>query len=519
MTLWDTNKIRKRHIASLAISLTLLLSCGDLDLGSKEDEANTSSSPAENSNNENEENPSDSETNEENNEQASEPTSASLAVSGTLKIGSEEQKVLALPVVEGGIFAQSSNDISSATPEAGAFVLPINTGASLTEDGKKITHVIMTVEENEDPLAEAESIKFINVPAGNGESAIDLQTNLLKKDMELGEIVEKDGELLSQNSLSEDDFDLSLKALQELATTDDTLRKIKNDYINSDLDEGTYIRYGPKFMWKGLFSNVIDKASSPEDLSFLSYGLWFDAKRDDFTLEKICHSSSPSFQSLRLVPPEQVFWMPESENVSLQEISNVSANEIVDSPQMSGRKVCSASDNSGGPFQAYQDASDPRVSFAFQGMTGKVPSGFWDLFLGDKKVGRFDVASGHPFRGDIPIIYVPSLKLNYDSSTKKLLSMEVELYLYDFVEKTYKKILDLDTFMKISTEFTVEFQDIPDGRSFLKVNEAKTKFEAKPDFDKDLTTEDSSVDDTTAKMSRVDVEYNLYGTYYRFEFR
>ncbi len=472
-----------------------------------------------------------------------ENSSGTLAITATIKSSGLEDApnlAMAIPVSKGAVAEGVMGKVSPAEIKSGALSLSIGGDTELRiiedtyEGGSNDTaptqaadsHVIVTVQDTGDRFADGETLQFINVPVSGGDPAMNLYTSALKAEkLELGELTTESSDLNSSKEISSDDFaDISENVLKELATTDDALRKVRNNYMNYDPEEKSYIDVMPFFQWAAPLESTINAFSSAITLDdfYYGYGLYLTTTRSDFALEGICSKTGSDFKKIRLIPPTSVNAAHGFGDTPVPYTSFGNGFVGGSTIRSSGgsRKECMMD-----AFYAYSQNNS--VGFNWGGMVGPIASGFWQLTLNDDVVGKFELASLYPFdANNKPKIYVPSIKMIPNSTTHKITSIAIEMYVYDQLEG-FIKVTDLTAFKKVTSEMGFSFTEQSGNDQFEDLQQVKF-----PSSGYTITVDPTiystnwiySTDHDTAVSSgkRVDIiafQYIMYGNTYRFEYR
>ena len=179
-----------------------------------------------------------------------------MVISANLPTDIAVDTALALPVFGGKIERDAPSKAAKSMITAGTLTLNVNTEQTLflTDGGDNQnptvdSHVIVTYKDTGDRFKDADTMRFINVPLSETESALNLFTSSFNKEkMELGDLVATEDSFVAKNGFTGEEFtDLSADVLAELAKTDDALRSAKNSFMNFDPISKEYMESKPFF--------------------------------------------------------------------------------------------------------------------------------------------------------------------------------------------------------------------------------------------------------------------------------
>jgi hypothetical protein len=355
-----------------------------------------------------------------------------------------------------------------------------------------------------------------------GDNAINLYTGSAKvEEIQLGTLAASEGSLTASGEISSQQFDLSDNILKELAATDDALRKIKNNYMNFDPATKEYVEIGPFFQWTADIAGTVNKnpTLTLDTNQYFGYGLYFSTNRKDMGLDSLCGEGSATHKAMKLLPPAAIQKKGYGANATTEtitELSNAGAGAI--KTAAGSRQECM-----GTSFYAHSENGSG--GFNWGGLVGAVAKGYWDLFLANQKVGRFDMAATYPFDAEgKPRTYLPALKITVDGSGK-VTAITADLYLY--IGGTLVQVTDLSAFKKVVESVQFSFTERVNDQQFELLATAKI-----PETGGTLTVDMSEfkdawywVDDENQavtggrKISDGAFFYNMYGSSFRFEYR
>jgi hypothetical protein len=257
----------------------------------------------------------------------------------------------------------------------------------------------------------------------------------LKGNISLGKITGEGSNVISELQAN-DALDLGASAIDTLASTGNTLKLVKNVYINDKWN------VTPFYAWRGAAkSTVIDQFSNVESSTYKGYGTYIPSARNidvAHTFEDFCGGKSLTFTA-----PADIDVIVE--NTPAQKAISFDNSNPEERSQGDSR-VCIA----GSSMYLREDVRDGKTSFMLNFGSGgsfqNSPEGLWKLAIDGTEEAWFDLAAANPVNADgKPLVFMPSVKFNKVGS--QITSVNVELYFWN--GSTYVKVTDVEPMRKL----------------------------------------------------------------------
>jgi hypothetical protein len=309
-----------------------------------------------------------------------------------------------------------------------------------------------------DPLAEAKSFQFIGLPTG-GKNVMVLPGDALKGNLGLGSITGSGDDATTELKADDSVFALDNNALTQLASLGQTLKMVKNFWVNKTADgTKTNLEAQPFFAWQGKIADIGASGSAPAALKYTGYGMYVKFNSQEVNFETMCPSSGTPSQSVQLYPPADIKWQTMNYDGTLSAGKTFGTAAPLNNGQTSrqdqnGKSVCNGSESG---FYARDDGNgDYMLNWGTGGsLQGKVPAGFWDFKLASASKGQFDLSAGYPVddSGNAKVL-VPQLTLT--KSGDNVTHMSVKFAVFNTVTNTYEQATDLSLFKKMATDIAM----------------------------------------------------------------
>ncbi len=332
----------------------------------------------------------------------------------------------------------------------------ISQAAEENQSGGKMT-VLVSYDVSGDAVAEAASFQFINLPTAGGASLAAIPNVNLKGSVSLGEI-SGTGTDISAAIQADEALDLSDEAIESLADASQTLKLLKNEYMNTDWG------VTPFYSWTSnvTSADVIDQYYDVTKSTYYGYGLYIPQKAKDagFTYEQVCGGST----IITFAPPSALEVVNGSSSTSVTSFDN--ANATVSS--QGGSRMCYSANG----MYIREDVRDDETSFMLNvGLGGGVqvfPEGLWTMEVGSSEVGRFDLATSKPIDSDNnPLVFIPSVQFvksgNYIT--------EAKIKLYSYAGGAFNQVTDMASVVKLVSELTASItRESDDGEAMAQAD-------------------------------------------------
>jgi len=512
------------------------------------------------------------------------PSSGSLAIAASLPTGSDADTAMVMAVTGSG--SLSFQNAVSSPISGGSLAISLNASqtalllqnAEPSSNGSTGTSaskgaLLMTLKSSTDRFDAGASMKFVEIPAATGSenTLVKMPTDLLadSSKADLGALSESNGSFVA-NSVDAATLVKSEATgkINELASTDNGLKLVRNAYMNGELGSEKYFVVSPQYMFSGdlrpfltssdFLASAISGAS--KNLRYHAYLLRFEGKHPDLTVAGLCKDSlsSPTDapDELKLTPPQK-----DLSGASQTPVLTFNKDECTSNcPQLSeltskGSYKKSADEcysdfdsNTGNYFVfANQTRGDGSKALNFNwgsghGFQGSIPEGLWDLTI--KKgnndatlIGRFDLASAFPLSDDTatayPVVYMPAMKITKDSSDK-LTGFSLKWMLWNPAKNAYDEVTDLSLVKDIVKDMSFHIGDLSTTGWVEPKKEDESIYFDHPTtghtYDIDMTKLSKpwmvkasgynvSNDQATPTAHSIAISYAIYGVYYRFDFR
>jgi hypothetical protein len=412
---------------------------------------------------------------------------------------------------------------------AGSLEVVVPRASALTGDGGVgAATALMVMWEQASKLDTFDTIRFIAAPtAGDVRLLSFLADEATVERLELGAVSadESTGELVSGVLVGTAQFAVAATQLTELATIDDGMRAVKNQFVNGDAFVAA-----DEFGWEGALLPALNAETAPEALRFAGWSPALSIHAPGITFEALCDPSSPEFRELRFEAPGDGVTRADFEPMKV--ITNAGATINDD-----GRSC-----NAGYLYVGRHEEDPTRVGMNFGGgnlFTSVIPAGAWQLFFDGELRAKFDLAMSHPLIPApddatklVPRVYVPSLRVVTDPATHQVQAIELWFYVYDRATRSYRRVTDYSVMkahidwasFTLMSRYDAALTDTlsheasytwpPNDQPKTLVRAAMTH-DWRLDADDDYDCERS---DGGRQLTSIDVQYIMYGNRYGFTF-
>jgi hypothetical protein len=332
------------------------------------------------------------------------------------------------------------------------------------------SYVLVAYEKSGDRLTEAQTFKFIGMPVGSGEQLLNIPASALKGNVSLGVISSGTGdEATATQPADATVFDLSTSTIQEYASLSDSLKVLRNYWMNTNAAGETAAEVTPFFAWRVSDSTAVrDIFTAPTAApTFTGTGMYLSLHDIGATFDDICALGGVQ-KSMGLYPPSDVTMTGVGVFNNLTPLSN--GGTYTRSSQYSGTACLSGQQGA-----AYIRNDEPsngantELMVNWGSLEGALPSGLWHLKYEGTSKAVFELASSFPLdTNNYPKVYVPVFKLS--TASGNLTAVDIKFYIYrdgSFQEVTNAAALENST---NSLGFDLHYND-GSGRSDIHITE------------------------------------------------
>jgi|GEM_PF-1666093 len=353
--------------------------------------------------------------------------------------------------------------------------------------------------------AEASSFRFIGMPTAAGGKLTALVAGSIKGNLNLGVISGNGENPVSELAANSTAFDLSAGAIEAIAGMGDTLKSVRNKYMNEDYTAEPFFAWNQTPASGTGIAAATDQYSNANEMEYSGYGVYlFQAKNEDsaFSLDAICGSSPTT--PIEFTPPSAVNL---DNGGGAQSYTNFSSSGATLSTQGSNR-ICSGGDS----FYAREDIRDGMtqltMNFGAGGSIQDSPQGLWRMKAGGTEVGRFDLNSASPIKSGHSVVPVMSAK--FITSGSNVVGVSVQFYRWN--GSSYELMTDLKPIETLVDQVSGSVTRLSDNGEEYLDNLTKsadgTAFEGT--FETPVATSD---------VGAMSASYKIGQSNYRIEFR
>lgn len=252
-------------------------------------------------------------------------------------------------------------------------------------------------------------------------------------------------------------FKFGAKGIVQLAAIGQTLKMVKNFWINKNADSSDVSMEGqPFFAWNAKISDMVDGGSAATAPVYSGYGMYVKlSKMTDLNFDKSCPASGTPSQTIQLFPPSDIPWVTINNDGSKTANKTISATVPFDNSSPSrqsqnGKSVCNGS---GTGFYLRDDGSSNYMANWGTGgsLQNSVPTGYFTFKLDSTYKGAFDISSGYPLEtGGISKVPVPRMSLTKDGNGN-VTAFTIKFAIYNFEKKAYEDMTDMGLFKRMAT--------------------------------------------------------------------
>ena len=308
-------------------------------------------------------------------------------------------------------------------------------------------YMLIAYDKAGDALSQAKSMQFIGLPLADGASLRMLPGEAVTGNLNLGSIAGS-GDEAKATATAESALTVSGNFLKELAALSQTLKVVKNDWVNRETKPANLTPwYG--FKTTG-FDAIRNTWSDPSKAEYSTSGLYMGINNIGATFGEVCpaNPSNPSDTSgsdYSATPAKKVEWFPPQDVTISTVVYGPSApfSNILGSFKRSaqyGEVSCSAS---GMYTRAKLDTDTSYQMQLGQDISGTVPAGFWKLSVDGTAKGYWDISAAKPLdENGKPVVYMPAMKAVLDDQSK-ITRMDIKFFFYDRSTNAYVAVSDV----------------------------------------------------------------------------
>ncbi len=318
--------------------------------------------------------------------------------------------------------------------------------------------------------------------------------NTKASSIDFGSIAIQDGNAVSSTTLADEasKFDIQLKMLNEIASTDNVTKSLKNVYANTSADGKTFYQIIPFFVYRDVLMDSpsfnYDAAKNvflmPTAFNFMpaavpsgqdcapsagddepGYGFYFKAADPAHaTFDSICSGT----KNLALVPPA-VLCKRGQGAVAADYLTSFGHVAYTHPATNSAEHECVPQASQ---TDFYMRGSSGQEGFGFNfggaGYSGAILPGVWKMNVDSTEVAQFDVSSFSPvdLTDHHPLVYVPAMKVTVDGSNK-ITKVEAKFYFWNAAKTDtsgmpapgYDEVTDFTVFNKSVSKIGIAIGD------------------------------------------------------------
>lgn len=360
-------------------------------------------------------------------------------------------------------FPEHAADIDAATNDQ--LVEALGEEIAKLEENPNMRYVLVSYTKSGNLEAEATSMQFIGLPTSSSSLKM-LPGEALKGDLNLGLITGSADEATS-NLTAADSLDLSSNVIDELAGASQTLKFLKNTWMNPDKKA----RVTPWFGYANTdLAGTVNKFTTPANIVYIGGGYYIQPFAIGATWGEVCppnpaNASDTSGTVYSATPAKLVEFYPPIDIVST--LSNQTFSTTAPYTNAGGtykrstqyQEIACSKDTSvgGGMYTRAKAESDTEFQLQLgEHIKGKTPDGIWRLKVATVEQGRWDLSAAVPYDKDgDPIIYIPAIKVNVDNSGNAT-GFEAKFYFFDKATKAFREVTDISGLKNLVNGFNMD---------------------------------------------------------------
>lgn len=349
--------------------------------------------------------------------------------------------------------------------------------------------------------------------SAGGDSMMLIPASSTVSDIDMGTLDISGDEASDTDSLTENEanFSLNLTELRQIADNDNLLKTIKNIYVNYDPVTEKFYSASVTFCW-GLDAFLAkNQFSDPASYSFIGYQPSFNSRNDTtFPYEGVKNKDF----IISIVPPAAV---TDSNGNTYSSFDN---SCVLTETIWSDTSYSVGSNNP--PFAFGIDYSYDDDGWIQTGAGGcrfvNILEGWWSIQKDGIEKAAFDLGVCSPIDPATgkPVVFLPSIKINVDSSNI-ITSFDIKWYIYNPESEGYEEINDISGFQNLMEVSALGIVDLQEPR-----HEERLGFN--PSTDTTIYPEAATwklVDNPAAayEVFYITVNYRIYGVDFFLDIR
>jgi len=350
-----------------------------------------------------------------------------------------------------------------------------------------------------DRVAEAKTFKFIGLSAGKN-NLFALPVAHIKGNLALGDIKISGNDAVGSLPADTTAFDLSTDAIKALASTNNALKALKNEYMNIDSSTGNGIEITPYFVWDGKLSDSNGKYPSADSLVLTEFNTYLAPRGGTYKLSDACNVDESKRTLIELVAPYQITGVSTGTVFPVGYTFNNSGGStgVVDDSSRSGRKKCSGNGSNSFYMAGNQDSTDGleqvQIGEHYKVISGGVSSDLWQLNFAKVNVANYDLGVTYPADADGHArVFLPLLTYSVDATTKALSNFKLKFAVWDADKSAYVTLTDLGAARAMIDSIGISISTASGSDS--------ARFLFNPDKDYTQGDEGWTITDTTGEIS------------------
>ena len=315
---------------------------------------------------------------------------------------------------------------------------------------------------------QASSMHFIGLPTTTADLRI-VVPGLLKGSLELGNIgIGSTASATAELHATSDALNLSDSAISEIAWVSESLKNVKNSFMNVNLTSKKIILPVMMFDWTSAGLPAANTFSKPANAVYQGYHPRVTAGNfPNMTAAGICASATGH---VKLYPPAAVSVSGGSQTYTMgtnAPFTSAAAGALsgtADNGNCDNSATNSSSTTSPNFYANFYDTGTtgaPRIVAEMEwsgDIQGAIPSGLWTFKYDDTTVAQFDMSVTAPITdAKITRVYVPSISFEADA-TGLVTAVAVKLN-YQSADGSWHEISDLSTAARFVSTMEIGFQD------------------------------------------------------------
>lgn len=308
-------------------------------------------------------------------------------------------------------------------------------------------YMLIAYDKAGDALEQAHSMQFIGLPLADGARLRTLPGEAVTGDLNLGSIAGS-GDEAKATATAEGSLTVSGSYLKELAALSQTLKVVKNDWVNRETKPANLT---PWFGFRATGFDAIRNAwSDPANAAYWGSGLYMGINNIGATFGEVCpanpgNPADTSGSNYTATPAKKVEWFPPAE-VTMASIVHGPNSPLTNLLGAYSRRAQYGEVSCGGDGMYARAKSDGDTAFQLQlghDLSGVVPAGFWKLSVDSVAKGYWDISAAKPLDEDgKPVVYMPVLRAVLDDQSK-ITRLDIKFYFFDKAKNAFVEVSDV----------------------------------------------------------------------------